>query len=59
MRYPCYVWTEPSWISDEDIKKLMDDVFYGQTDFDWRVQSVLRANLGLDGYNEFIKKYNN
>lgn len=56
--YPDHVWTEPSWMSEEDLKKLMDDVFYGQTDFNWRVQSVLRANLGLDGYNEFIQKYN-
>jgi hypothetical protein len=56
--YPDYVWTEPSWMSEEDLKKLMDDVFYGQTDLDMMVQGVLRANLGLEGYNEFIKKYN-
>jgi L-fucose isomerase-like protein len=56
--YPDHVWTEPSWMSEESLKKLMDDVFYGQIDFNWRVQSVLRTNLGLEGYNEFIKKYN-
>jgi hypothetical protein len=56
--YPDYVWTEPSWMSEEALKNLMDDVFYGQTDFDDRIQSVLRANLGIEGYNEFVNKFN-
>ena len=57
--YPDHVWTEPVWMSKDRLNKLMDDIYFGQIDFDWRNQAVLRANLGLEGYNEFVKKYNN
>ena len=57
--YPDHVWNEPVWMSKDRLDKLMDDIYFGQIDFDWRNQSVLRANLGLEGYNEFVKKYNN
>lgn len=56
--YPNHAWIEPPWMSEESLNKLMDDVFYGQVDFCQKVQYVLRANLGVEGYNEFIKKYN-
>lgn len=57
--FPDYAWTEPSWLSEGDLKRLMDDVFYGKKDLNKSIQGVLRVNLGVDGYNEFIKKYNN
>lgn len=57
--YPEYVWTEPVWMSEDRLKKLMDDIYFGQIEFNAWYQNILRANLGLEGYNEFVKKFNN
>lgn len=51
-------WQEPKWMSDADVEKLKDDVFYGQIPFTPNVKSVLCANIGVDAYNAFVEKYN-
>lgn len=51
-------WQEPKWMSDADVEKLKDDVFYGQIPFTPNVKSALCANIGVDAYNAFVEKYN-
>lgn len=51
-------WQEPKWMSDADVEKLKDDVFYGQIPFTSNVKSALCANIGVDAYNAFVEKYN-
>ena len=51
-------WQEPKWMSDADVEKLKDDVFYGQIPFTQNVKSALCANIGVDAYNAFVEKYN-
>ena len=51
-------WQEPKWMSDADVEKLKDDVFYGQIPFTPNVRSTLCANIGVDAYNAFVEKYN-
>ena len=51
-------WQEPKWISDAEVEKLKDDVFYGQIPFTPNVGSTLCANIGVDAYNAFVEKYN-
>ena len=56
--FPDHVWVEPKWMSDAEVEKLKDDVFYGQTPFTPNVKSALCANIGVDAYNAFVEKYN-
>lgn len=53
-----YEWIEPNWMSDDDIQKLKDDVFYGEKDFRSDYKTKLKAHLGVEAYNDFIRLYN-
>ena len=45
-------------ISDEDVTKLKDAIFYGDKVMNVRSQNTLFFCLGVDGYNKFVKDYN-
>lgn len=53
-----YEWVEPNWMSDADIQKLKDDIFYGEKDFRSDYKVKLEAHLGVGAYNDFIRMYN-
>jgi len=53
-----YEWVEPNWMSDADIQKLKDDVFYGEKDFRSDYKVKLEAHLGIEAYNDFVRLYN-
>lgn len=56
---PDYQWIDINyWLSDEELEKLKDDVFYGEKDLDRFNSSLLFFNLGVDEYNKFIELYN-
>jgi hypothetical protein len=56
--FPDYKWTDVKWLPDEYISKLKDDIFYGEKDFRTDRKEILKAHLGVEAYNEFVKKYN-
>ena len=56
--YPTYQWQEITFKSDAEIKKLQDDIFYGDKVFTKEANLVLQVHLGVEGCNAFIKKYN-
>ena len=51
-------WQEPKWMSDAEVEKLKDDIYYGQVTFTGNVKSTLCANIGVAAYNAFVEKYN-
>lgn len=55
---PDYKWVDVGWMSDADVAKLKDDVFYGEKPFNLANMEILKIHLGVDAYNEFVKKYN-
>lgn len=55
---PDYKWVDAGWMSDVDVAKLKDDVFYGEKPFNALNREILEIHLGVDAYNEFVKKYN-
>lgn len=57
--FPDYKWIDVKWMSDEELAKFKDDIFYGEIEFNDKNQFILRSHLGVDAYNDFIKKYNN
>lgn len=50
---------ESALLPEENIKKLCDGIFYGETEFSKKNRFLLRTHLGVKEYNEFVKKYNN
>ena len=56
---PDYKWVEPEWKSAEEIEALKNAVYWGDKPFDMKNKMILSGHLGLDGFNEFVKKYNN
>lgn len=56
--YPSYQWKDIKFKTDEEIKKLQDDIFYGDKMFTDEYKNILQVHLGVEGCNEFIKKYN-
>jgi len=56
--YPSYQWIDANFMSDAEIKKLCDDIYYGDIQFNTQNKSTLQVYLGVEGYNEFVKKYN-
>lgn len=56
--FPDYKWIDVKWMSDEELAKFKDDIFYGDIDFTEANQFILRSHLGIDAYNDFVKKYN-
>lgn len=57
--FPDYKWIEVKWMSDEELSKFKDDIFYGDIEFDMMNRSILRSHIGVDAYNDFVKKFNN
>lgn len=57
--YPEYTWIDSAWETDAEIESLKDAVFNGDVKFDNRVKNILRVNLGVVKYNEFVEAYNN
>lgn len=55
---PDYEWIDSPELSEIKIKEFTDKIFYGETPLDNRNQPYLRYILGLDGYNDFVKRYN-
>ena len=45
-------------ISDADVAKLKDAIFYGDKVMNIKSQNTLFFCLGVDGYNKFVKDYN-
>jgi hypothetical protein len=56
---PDYKWIDVKWMSDEEFEKFKDAIFYGDIRFDRMNMFILRFHLGVDAYNDFVKKYNN
>ena len=44
--------------TEEFVAQLKEDVLNGERDMTENVAFVLKVNLGVDGYNEFVKEYN-
>lgn len=57
--FPDYRWIEVKWMSDEELSKFKDDIFYGDIEFGAANRVILRSHLGVDAYNDFVKKFNN
>lgn len=53
-----YQWVEPTWMTNEEINQLKDDIYYGQKDFDIKNKILLQSHLGTDAYNAFVEEYN-
>lgn len=49
---------ESRFPSKELVEKLKDKIFYGEIKASPYHKAILSACLGVDGYNEFVKKYN-
>ena len=57
--FPDYKWIDVKWMTDEELSKFKDDIFYGDIEFDAANRLILRSHLGVDAYNDFVKKFNN
>lgn len=57
--FPDYRWKDVNWMSDERLKKFMDDIYYGDIPFNRVNSRILKGHLGIDEYNKFVKKFNN
>lgn len=57
--FPDYEWVEPEWRTDKEIEALKDEIYWGEKKFGLRYKIILSGHLGLEGFNEFVKKYNN
>lgn len=57
--FPDYKWVEPEWKSDEEIEALKNAIYWGDKPFGMKNKMILSGYLGLDGFNEFVQKYNN
>ena len=56
---PDYKWVECTWMTDDELAKFKDDIFYGEIPFDDTNSAILQGYLGIDEYNKFVKKFNN
>lgn len=58
--FPEYQWVDIDhfFMSNEEITKLCDDIYYGDKDLTNRNSALILSHLGLDGYNAFIARYN-
>lgn len=56
--FPGHEWIEPKWMTDDEVQKLKDEIFYGDKDFLPQYKVQLEAHLGIDAYNDFVKLYN-
>lgn len=57
--YPEYQWIDSEWETNEEVERMKDKVYYGEKPFGAIAKMYLRANLGIDAYNAFVKRYNN
>ena len=51
-------WQEPKWLTDQEVQKIADDVYYGQIPFSKQTGWLLCANMGVEAYNAFVKRFN-
>ena len=57
-------WIEPTWPTQAEINQLMDDCISGKVNLivranrPTRAACLLKLYLGVDGYNEFLHRYN-
>ena len=58
--FPEYKWIDVDdiFMSDEEMAKLCDDIFYGEKDLTDYHAVLILSHLGLDGYNAFVDRYN-
>lgn len=56
--YPEYTWVDSVQMTDEQVNKMKDDVFYGDRPFRNKEQAALRFYLGVEEYNKFVKAFN-
>lgn len=58
--FPEYQWVDIDrfFMSDEEMTKLCDDIYYGDKDLTAKNSALILSHLGLDGYNAFIERYN-
>ena len=58
--YPEYQWIDLDdlFMSDEDIAQLCEDIYYGEKDLTDSTAQIILTHIGLDAYNEFIRRYN-
>lgn len=58
--FPEYHWIDIDnlFMSDEEMAKLCDDIYYGEKDLTDGNSVLILSHLGLDGYNAFIERYN-
>lgn len=58
--FPEYQWIDIDnlFMSDEDMAKFCDDIYYGERDLTAVASALILSHLGLDGYNAFIERYN-
>jgi len=58
--FPEYQWVDIDhfFMSDEEMARLCDDIYYGEKDLTVKNSELILSHLGLDGYNAFIERYN-
>lgn len=56
--FPGYEWIEPKWMTDDEVQKLKNEIFYGDKDFVGTYKTMLEAHLGIEAYNDFVRLYN-
>ena len=55
---PEYKWVEVNWPTDEEFKAVADAFYYGDYELGKIGEMLLKGNLGIAGYNEWVRKYN-
>jgi hypothetical protein len=55
---PGYEWIEPKWMTNDEVQKLKDEIFYGEKDLVKGHKVKLETHLGIEAYNDFVKMYN-
>lgn len=55
---PDYTWVDVKWMTDAELAKFKEDIFYGDIDFNANRKFILCAHIGPDEYNKFVKAFN-
>ena len=55
---PDYQWVDVKWDTDEEFQKVADAFYYGDLELGEVGKMLLKSNLGIAGYNEWVRKYN-
>lgn len=56
--FPTHQWVDAEYLSDEEVAKLSDDIYYGDKPFKQDDKLTLQIYLGVEQYNAFVKRYN-